>query len=240
MRSVCLKVAGVVLACVLSGCATVEVVNVERIDEVISGMVFDRDANMIYAAGTHYDYEIIPCVWGAYAGGKQVDEACQKTLHALTSAPLNAAIKDVKLRLSIRNGSDNEVSGDYRAIVFVGADMRTALAAQGLKTHTVGEADVLAINQAQGTQHNPEEAMAFRVTFEGRVVQLADREAVLSKGRLARPLLVNTQVSTIKRGRSVVPLFKGAAAVVMVPVMVVAILPMAAVLAYCEPGGRCS
>lgn len=240
MRQKCLRWVSVLLGCVLAGCATVDVVDIERIDETISGMVFDREANIIYAAGAHYDYEIVPCVWGAYEGAKVADAACQKVLQALTSAPLNAAIKEVKLTLSIRNGSDNAVSGAYKAFVFVDADVRAALVAQGLKAQKVHEVDVLDINKKYGTNHRFEEAMAFQVVFEGRVVQLADRDAVLTKGRLAQPLQVSTQVSTIKRGRSVAPIFKGAAAVVMVPVAVVAILPMAAVLAYCEPNGRCS
>ena len=231
----------ITLISTLTACSSIQTVNETKKIEQIHSLLFDKNKNLMYALGTTFDYQIRPCTasWGQTTiENFQVDQLCLNTFHY--SLEHKNIVLDSDLDFNIQTGASTQVDGYYHTYLKIDRVVAEAyIQNKQLDLRTLNTQELEKLNQKLNTHYSQEQVFKTRTWFHGNTIQLNNKNELLALGHLQEPLQVPVKIQQRQKSYSLAPVAKGAAAIVVVPIGLVLMLPYAAVIAYCEPGSRC-
>ncbi|MBH5329281.1 hypothetical protein H9Q10_06310 [Eikenella sp. S3360] len=224
-----------IVVCCLAACVSYETVSRVEYGEQVSGLFYSRDDNSVYALGEHFDYRALPCNSGIEGGSGwemslSVYEVCMSTLNWMLADDTRQAAVAVEIpELNVEGGAKNKISGRFRTYRRLSREQADALRKQHVGLALAEAQDAERLSAVLGRKISADGLYYAEIGFYGQTVRVENRPEILQRGRLARPLAVNMQYSTVAKQRTVRPIISGVAGVVLIPVVLIPLAPVLAI-----------
>ncbi|MCF7528924.1 hypothetical protein ACOR62_00320 [Neisseria lisongii] len=209
----------------LNGCATTEL-HSQTLQEQVQSIVYSQPIHKAYIVGTHYDYELDICTMNGSVG-----QTCLNNVSFLQNKQNQSLIENIAIEsVSYRTDLDR-ITGDYVIYLPLSDKQYQNFKQQSLAISPVSPSDVAAYNQKYHKNYQPNELYQLPIYFSGKVVTLQNKDEILTKGQLKTPLTFDLHQGTLTEHRSIAPIVKGAAGLVIAPVGLVIMAPFFLIIA---------